>query len=82
MPGAPIAKKQQMRLQHAATRRWLHSHLFASPLSNNQEVSAFGSDGQSDTGDVWAVEWDGKAKYWKQDAKVRRILCSCLCCVC
>lgn len=27
-----------MRLQHIATRRWLHSHLFSSPLTNNQEV--------------------------------------------
>lgn len=34
------------------------------------QVSAFGSDTQSDGGDVWTVDWDGKAKYWKQDAKV------------
>ena len=37
-PGAPVAKKQKLRLQHTATRRWLHSHLFQSPLSGNQEV--------------------------------------------
>ncbi len=34
------------------------------------QVSAFGDDTRSDGGDVWKVEWDGKAKYWKQDAKV------------
>ena len=34
-------------------------------------MSAFGGDGQSDGGDVWQVEWDGKAKYWKQDNKAR-----------
>ncbi len=36
--GTGIKKGQELRLQHVATRRWLHSHLFASPLSNNQEV--------------------------------------------
>jgi uncharacterized iron-regulated membrane protein len=33
-------------------------------------VSAFGGDAQSDGGDAWTIDWDGKAKYWKQDAKV------------
>lgn len=66
----PIKKKQQLRLQHTATRKWLHSHQFQSPLSGNQEVSAFGGDSQSDGGDVWVIEWDGKAKFWKQDSKV------------
>jgi dolichyl-phosphate-mannose--protein O-mannosyl transferase len=28
----------QVRLQHLATRRWLHSHHFSSPLTGNQEV--------------------------------------------
>lgn len=28
-----------IRLQHMKTRRWLHSHLHASPLSGNLEVS-------------------------------------------
>lgn len=37
-PGSPIKKKQRLRLQHSATRRWLHSHQFQSPLSGNQEV--------------------------------------------
>ncbi|RRT81210.1 hypothetical protein B296_00019249 [Ensete ventricosum] len=30
-----------IRLQHMKTRRWLHSHLHASPLSGNLEVSEF-----------------------------------------
>ncbi|KAF6265440.1 MIR motif-containing protein [Scenedesmus sp. NREL 46B-D3] len=70
-PGQPIKKQQQIRLQHASTRKWLHSHSFYSPISGQQEVSAFGSDTQSDGGDVWSVEWDTKSKHWKQDAKVR-----------
>lgn len=39
-PGRPIKKQQHIRLQHAATRKWLHSHNFYSPMSGNQEVSA------------------------------------------
>jgi len=34
------------------------------------QVSAFGSDTQSDGGDVWLIEWESKAKHWKQDSKV------------
>lgn len=71
VPGDPIKKNQELRLQHVATRRWLHSHRFQSPLSGNLEVSAFGSDNETDGGDVWSVEWDGKVKIWKQDLKVR-----------
>lgn len=69
--GEPLRKGQKLRLQHAATRKWLHSHKFQSPLSSNQEVSAFGSDTESDGADVWAVEWDSKHKQWRQDVKVR-----------
>jgi len=36
---------QQIRLQHLTTGRNLHSHHFTSPLSNSQEVSAFGEQG-------------------------------------
>ena len=36
--GTPIKRGQEVRLQHMGTRRWLHSHNFISPLSNNQEV--------------------------------------------
>ena len=60
-----------MRLQHAASRRWLHSHLFSSPLSNNQEVSCFGDDANTDSGDVWQVEWDDSAAHWLQDSVIR-----------
>lgn len=37
-PGRPIKKQQHIRLQHGATRKWLHSHQFYSPMSGNQEV--------------------------------------------
>lgn len=62
---------QFIRLQHATSRRWLHSHTFTSPLSNQQEVSCFGSDSETDAGDIWQIEWDDKSKIWLRDGAVR-----------
>ena len=58
-----------VRLFHLATKKNLHSHLFQSPLSNNQEVSAFGENGVGDDGDNWIVECD--EEYWQRDEAVR-----------
>lgn len=70
--GDAIEKNQLIRLQHARTGKWLHSHLFQSPLSGQQEVSCFGSSEQSDTGDMWEIEWDdGKKAAWMQDMAIR-----------
>ncbi|GAX86581.1 hypothetical protein CEUSTIGMA_g13989.t1 [Chlamydomonas eustigma] len=70
IPGGTFKKGSALRLQHTVTRKWLHSHQFHSPLTQNQEVSAYGSDNESDGGDVWFLEWESKAKVWKQDGKV------------
>ena len=70
-PGDPVTKGQKVRLHHTETKKWLHSHNFRSPLSQQWEVSAYGSPRQSDTGDTWAVTWDGKATTWDASAKVR-----------
>ncbi|XP_066294279.1 stromal cell-derived factor 2-like [Branchiostoma lanceolatum] len=67
--GTPIKCGQTIRLMHTTTRRNLHSHYFQSPLSRNQEVSAFGTDGLGDTGDYWAVTCSGT--YWERDDMVR-----------
>lgn len=75
--GSPISKGQSIRLLHSTTDRWLHSHHFKSPLTSQQEVSAFGSKVQSDTGDSWSVWWDSSAQTWTQDMTVR-ISCSAL----
>ena len=44
-----------------ATRRWLHSHLFHSPLSNNQEVGEAGGAGLDGwagcAGLAWLAGW-------------------------
>ncbi|KAL2633924.1 hypothetical protein R1flu_005403 [Riccia fluitans] len=69
--GEVVADGSVIRLFHPRTRKWLHSHLHASPISNNYEVSAFGSDEQSDTGDHWKLIIEGKGKVWLRDQKVR-----------
>jgi dolichyl-phosphate-mannose--protein O-mannosyl transferase len=57
-----------MRLEHLATNKNLHSHHFSSPLSNNQEISAYGDQGEGDTGDHWIVVCRGD--YWMRDEPV------------
>ena len=44
-----------LNLTSSLFSRNLHSHHFSSPLTNQQEVSAFGEMGEGDTGDVWKV---------------------------
>ncbi|KAM0044335.1 putative Mir domain superfamily protein [Helianthus anomalus] len=70
-PGDNIKTGTIIRLQHMKTRRWLHSHLHASPISGNLEVSCFGDDGNSDTGDYWRIEIEGSEKIWRQDQRIR-----------
>ena len=45
--GKPIECGQTIRFEHITTSRNLHSHHFGSPLSNAQEVSAFGDEGEN-----------------------------------
>ncbi|KAD5507762.1 hypothetical protein E3N88_15465 [Mikania micrantha] len=70
-PGEKIKSGTIIRLQHMKTRKWLHSHLHASPISGNLEVSCFGDDGNSDTGDYWRLEIEGSGKTWRQDQRIR-----------
>ncbi|KAK9677303.1 hypothetical protein RND81_11G134900 [Saponaria officinalis] len=69
--GDTIKSGALVRLQHMKTRKWLHSHLHASPISGNLEVSCFGGENDSDTGDHWKLEIEGKGNVWRQDQKVR-----------
>ncbi|XP_074275873.1 stromal cell-derived factor 2-like protein [Silene latifolia] len=69
--GDAIKSGAVVRLQHMKTRKWLHSHLHASPISGNLEVSCFGGEDNSDTGDYWKLEIEGKGNVWKQDQRVR-----------
>ena len=49
--GTPVECGRKIRLEHAQTGKNLHSHLFTSPISGQQEVSAYGEAGDGDTGD-------------------------------
>ncbi|KAK4005327.1 stromal cell-derived factor 2 isoform X2 [Daphnia magna] len=66
--GEPIECGSTIRFHHLTTRKFLHSHLFSSPLSGSQEVSAFGENGVGDTGDYWKVVCDGD--FWERDDNV------------
>ncbi|MCO5555333.1 hypothetical protein L7F22_008879 [Adiantum nelumboides] len=71
LQGATIPHGAVIRLQHMQTRRWLHSHLHQSPITGNLEVSCFGAEGESDDGDLWILEIDGKDGVWTRDQRVR-----------
>ncbi|PWA23210.1 hypothetical protein CCH79_00002352 [Gambusia affinis] len=67
--GTAVKCGQTIRLTHVNTGRNLHSHYFASPLSSNQEVSAFGEEGEGDHLDEWTVQCGGSV--WKREESVR-----------
>ncbi|XP_022062571.1 stromal cell-derived factor 2-like protein 1 [Acanthochromis polyacanthus] len=67
--GVAIKCGEAIRITHMKTGRNLHTHHFSSPLSNNQEVSAFGENGEGDDLDVWTVQCDGIL--WERDEAVR-----------
>ncbi|XP_051536490.1 stromal cell-derived factor 2-like [Myxocyprinus asiaticus] len=67
--GTPVKCGQNFRLTHVNTGRNLHSHYFTSPLSSNQEVSAFGGNGEGDHLDEWTILCAGSI--WQRDESVR-----------
>ncbi|PRP88543.1 hypothetical protein PROFUN_02954 [Planoprotostelium fungivorum] len=67
--GTAIKNGDVIRLLHLQTGKALHSHLHRSPLSGNQEVSAYGDNG-GDTGDNWKVVVT-KDSTWMRSSKIR-----------
>ena len=66
----PIKCDSEIRLTHVSTNRNLHSHEVKSILSNQQEVTGYGTgDGLGDGGDNWKVLCD--TKYWKRGSEFR-----------
>jgi dolichyl-phosphate-mannose--protein O-mannosyl transferase len=63
--GQKVACNSIIRLYHSNTKTWLHSHLFHSPLSSRQEVSAFGG---KDSGDDWLLECEEDSQFWKRES--------------
>lgn len=66
--GEPVNCGDVIRLQHLSTSKNLHSHHFSSPLSGNQEVSAYGINGEGDSGDHWVVLCNGE--FWKRNEEI------------
>jgi len=65
--GEPVECGSKLRLEHIATGKNLHSHLFSSPLSGHQEISAFGEEGEGDSGDMWEIVCHGQ-NWLREDA--------------
>ena len=53
--GTRVTDGDVIRLQHSQTGRNLHSHGITSPVTKQQEVSAFGTGGHGDTNCNWRV---------------------------
>eukprot|EP00008_Paramoeba_atlantica_P005885 CAMPEP_0201479900 /NCGR_PEP_ID=MMETSP0151_2-20130828/4528_1 /ASSEMBLY_ACC=CAM_ASM_000257 /TAXON_ID=200890 /ORGANISM="Paramoeba atlantica, Strain 621/1 / CCAP 1560/9" /LENGTH=232 /DNA_ID=CAMNT_0047861611 /DNA_START=6 /DNA_END=702 /DNA_ORIENTATION=+ len=68
-PGDRIAQNSIIRLKHKNTGHWLHSHNHRSPLSHEQEVSAFGEEESGDSGDNWNVIFT--SPFWSRKSKFR-----------
>ncbi|KAI9007898.1 MIR motif-containing protein [Phycomyces nitens] len=54
--GYEVGWDDLVRLKHVPTRANLHSHEIPSPVTEQQEVSCFGNDGESDNNDLWRVK--------------------------
>eukprot|EP00792_Barthelona_sp_PAP020_P012395 TRINITY_DN7052_c0_g1_i1.p1 TRINITY_DN7052_c0_g1~~TRINITY_DN7052_c0_g1_i1.p1 ORF type:complete len:227 (-),score=57.42 TRINITY_DN7052_c0_g1_i1:7-648(-) len=67
--GEPIKCGSILRLEHVNTRHNLHSHQYKSPLSQQQEISCFGENGEGDKSDDWKVLCRGD--YWKRETPVK-----------
>lgn len=66
--GEPIKCGDEIRLTHLTTQKNLHSHGFQSPLTSQQEVSAFGTNGEGDHLDNWTVQCS--TNEWKRNGYV------------
>jgi len=53
--GEPVQYGQPIQLEHQATRKNLHSHNAKSPVTSQQEVTAFGTNGSGDLNDDWTI---------------------------
>jgi len=59
-----VSDGDEIRLEHVATGRNLHSHYVESAVSKQHEVSCFGEDGVGDSNDNWRVVLEeGKKRF-------------------
>ena len=68
--GTPVLSGEVIRLEHRNTRKNLHSHSgVLSPLTGQQEITAFGVDGLGDTNDNWRLDNQDGAK-WRPEVPI------------
>lgn len=71
--GQFVKDNDVLRLEHVLTRRNLHSHTkVPSPISGQQEVTAFGNNGIGDGNDNWRIEVEGGGN-WESGKKIKLI---------
>jgi len=68
--GTPVKNGMAIRFTHLKTKKNLHTHAFPSPLTKQQEVSAYGNAGEGDSMDDWVLETEGQPN-WQRGARVR-----------
>ncbi len=71
--GGPVRSHDIIRLEHQSTRKNLHSHIGRpSPITGQQEVTAYGMDGLGDTNDDWRIDVEGGGE-WRENLPIRLI---------
>lgn len=71
--GQPVKDWDVIRLEHVLTRRNLHSHAgVPSPVTGQQEVTAYGTNGIGDGNDNWRIELEGGG-IWEKGQVIRLI---------
>jgi dolichyl-phosphate-mannose--protein O-mannosyl transferase len=71
--GRPVANHDIIRLEHRRTRKNLHSHVgHPSPITAQQEVTAYGTDGVGDTNDDWRIDVE-EGGGWRENLPIRLI---------
>jgi len=71
--GEVVQSGDIIRLTHKPTLRNLHSHAgIPSPVTKQQEVTAFGANGAGDEGDNWKVNVEGGGP-WETEKRVQLI---------
>jgi dolichyl-phosphate-mannose--protein O-mannosyl transferase len=65
----PVADHDIIRLDHQSTRKNLHSHVgHPSPITGQQEVTAYGTDGVGDPNDDWRIEVENGGEMARESA--------------
>jgi hypothetical protein len=73
--GKEVRHGDRIRLEHVRTGRNLHSHSAPSPLTSQQEVTAYGAAGNGDSNDDWVVDL-GAHGTWELGSSVCLLWCT------